>query len=119
MYHSDSEYGSDEDFQIDSLRKLQDDLNNQKSPDRNIKASPRFLKTIGKEKSMKMPKITGFKGSYEKRGTPKRSKSEMEVHRTSQPSEELSVGEDDNFHFSPNYFIHDYSSDTDDGSVRS
>jgi hypothetical protein len=117
MIHSDSEYGSDEEYQIDSLRKLQPDLNYQSSSmkENSKENSKEKVKVkISKElETMRMPKMDGKVKAL------KRSKSEVDVLRFEELSDELSIGEEDKIHFSPNYFIHDYSSDTDDRSVHS
>ena len=115
----DNIFQSDEEYQIDSLRKLQDDLISHKTPDKEPKAKPKLLKSIGKEKSMKMPNLLGIKEGDQKQRTPKRSKSEIDINKFEIKSDDDSVAEEENTHFSPNYFIHDYSSDTDDGSVLS
>jgi hypothetical protein len=86
MIHSDSEYGSDEEYQIDSLRKLQPDLNYQSSSmkENSKENSKEKVKVkISKElETMRMPKMDGKVKAL------KRSKSEVDVLRFEELSDE-------------------------------
>jgi hypothetical protein len=84
MTHSDSEYGSDEENKIDSLQKFQPDFNYQSpSMKENSKEKEfRKSKTSKELETVRTPKMNG------KVKTPQRSKSEIDVLRFADLSNE-------------------------------